>query len=298
MYWIPLKVQKNIFSDGIRVLLRRGWAIWASMGNQLLRDGKKSQFDFVAILPAGAEQGPACTTDEVADGASSDLTLPTPRMRHLSSLASLVRHLTHPPYFLLGCPKFTWTVEVSNGWQDIWPPSKEEVQNAPLVCLLPPHFPLILWHESFSRGLFCSGFCVCKHATPWNIIWQTAISVRWLKLAQPLSVCNTVHMKSLGGITWSSSWIVKTIVRFYCHVTSTIFNFCMFLSKSPILGTMYGLKVLVSRGSNPSPKQWMNEWDPFWFQKFSYVLMCFNHIGKLVLIFILTFWLNWVNSFD
>lgn len=38
-----------------------GRTFWASAGNQLLGDGKKSQFDFVSILSAGAEQGPAAS---------------------------------------------------------------------------------------------------------------------------------------------------------------------------------------------------------------------------------------------
>lgn len=177
------------------------------MGNQLLRDGKKSQFDFVSILSAGADQGPAASLHNRRGGRWGLLRLNPSHATHAPSVRpSLVRHLTQPPCFLLACPKFTWTVEVSHGRQarkrTYGCLRKRKSRMLPLSVRLLPVFPTSYANEGINRSLFCSVFffCVHRHATPWNIGWPAAISVRWLKLAQPLSVCNTVYMR-LGDIT-------------------------------------------------------------------------------------------------
>lgn len=211
------KAEKYFFQRNPRVLfqnLRRGRTFWASVGNQLLRDGKKSQFDFVSILSAGAEQGPAASLHNRRGGRWGLLRLNPSHATHAPSVQpSLVRHLTQPPCFLLACPKFTWTVEVSDGRQACKRTygrlRKRKSRMLPLfVCSLPV-FPTSYAMKASIEACFALFFCVRRHATPWNIGWQAAISVRWLKLAHPLSVCNTVYMRRLCGITWYSFWSQK-----------------------------------------------------------------------------------------
>lgn len=169
IYWVSWKRLKNIFSKGIRVLfqnLRRGRTFWASVGNQLLRDGKKSQFDFVSILSVGAEQGPAASLHNRRGGRWGLLRLNPSHATHAPSVQpSLVRHLTQPPCFLLACPKFTWTVEVSGGRQACKRTygrlRKRKSRMLPLsVCSLPV-FPTSYAMKASIEACFALFFFVC-----------------------------------------------------------------------------------------------------------------------------------------